>query len=123
MSFLMRNPLQERPVPWCRGCRGWELAPLNTVSSPPGWLQREVRGGRKAPWWRPRKYWFVLTQESLDCYSGCEVGAQRLGSLVLTSLCSVLWPDKHTYKETGKGAAHREGCWEAPLVTFVVGQS
>ncbi|XP_054849166.1 pleckstrin homology domain-containing family H member 3 isoform X2 [Eublepharis macularius] len=65
-----------------------------------GWLQREVRG-RKAPWWRPRKYWFVLTQDSLDCYSGSEVGAQRLGSLVLTSLCSVLWPDKQTYKETG----------------------
>nr|XP_056719806.1 pleckstrin homology domain-containing family H member 3 [Euleptes europaea] len=66
-----------------------------------GWLQREVRGGRKAPWWRPRKYWFVLSQESLDCYSGCEAGAPRLGSLVLTSLCSVLWPDKQTYKETG----------------------
>lgn len=45
----------------------------------------------------------MLTQESLDCYSGCEVGAPRLASLVLTSLCSVLWPDKQTYKETGKG--------------------
>ncbi|KAL8175839.1 UNVERIFIED_CONTAM: hypothetical protein K2H54_010170 [Gekko kuhli] len=77
-------PVQEDPDPVMRG-----------------WLQREVRGGRKAPWWRPRKYWFVLTQDSLDCYSGCEAGAQRLGSLVLTSLCSVLWPDKQTYKETG----------------------
>uniref|UniRef100_A0ACB8ETR3 Uncharacterized protein n=1 Tax=Sphaerodactylus townsendi TaxID=933632 RepID=A0ACB8ETR3_9SAUR len=66
-----------------------------------GWLQREVRGGRKAPWWRPRKYWFVLSQESLDCYSGSEAGAPCLASLVLTSLCSVLWPDKQTYKETG----------------------
>ncbi|XP_035759340.1 pleckstrin homology domain-containing family H member 3, partial [Egretta garzetta] len=26
---------------------------------------------------------------------------RRLGSLVLPSLCSVLWPDKQTYKETG----------------------
>ncbi|XP_007432051.1 pleckstrin homology domain-containing family H member 3 isoform X2 [Python bivittatus] len=66
-----------------------------------GWLQREVRGGIKTPWLRPRKYWFVLTEDSLDYYSGCEVSAQRLGSLVLTSLCSVLWPDKQTYKETG----------------------
>ncbi|XP_053115186.1 pleckstrin homology domain-containing family H member 3 isoform X2 [Hemicordylus capensis] len=66
-----------------------------------GWLQREVRGGVKTPWLRPRKYWFVLTQDSLDYYSGCDVSARRLGSLVLTSLCSVLWPDKQTYKETG----------------------
>ncbi|XP_062814043.1 pleckstrin homology domain-containing family H member 3 isoform X2 [Anolis carolinensis] len=66
-----------------------------------GWLQREVRGGIKTPWLRPRKYWFVLTEESLDYYSGCEMSARRLGSLVLTSLCSVLWPDKQTYKETG----------------------
>uniref|UniRef100_A0A8D0L445 Pleckstrin homology, MyTH4 and FERM domain containing H3 n=1 Tax=Sphenodon punctatus TaxID=8508 RepID=A0A8D0L445_SPHPU len=66
-----------------------------------GWLQREVRGGVKTPWLRPRKYWFVLTQDSLDYYSGNEAGARRLGSLVLTSLCSVLWPDKQTYKETG----------------------
>ncbi|XP_052555961.1 pleckstrin homology domain-containing family H member 3 isoform X2 [Tympanuchus pallidicinctus] len=66
-----------------------------------GWLQREVRGGVKTPWLRPRKYWFVLTPDSLDYYSSNERGAKRLGSLVLTSLCSVLWPDKQTYKETG----------------------
>ncbi|XP_021233355.1 pleckstrin homology domain-containing family H member 3 isoform X3 [Numida meleagris] len=66
-----------------------------------GWLQREVRGGVKTPWLRPRKYWFVLTPDSLDYYSSNERGAKRLGSMVLTSLCSVLWPDKQTYKETG----------------------
>ncbi|XP_009460247.1 PREDICTED: pleckstrin homology domain-containing family H member 3 [Nipponia nippon] len=66
-----------------------------------GWLQREVRGGVKTHWIRPRKYWFVLTPDSLDYYSSNEKGARRLGSLVLTSLCSVLWPDKQTYKETG----------------------
>uniref|UniRef100_A0A8C6IS93 Uncharacterized protein n=1 Tax=Melopsittacus undulatus TaxID=13146 RepID=A0A8C6IS93_MELUD len=66
-----------------------------------GWLQREVRGGVKTPWIRPRKYWFVLTPDSLDYYSSNEKGARRLGSLVLTSLCSVLWPDKQTFKETG----------------------
>lgn len=56
----------------------------------------------KTPWIRPRKYWFVLTPDSLDYYSSNEKGARRLGSLVLTSLCSVLWPDKQTYKETGR---------------------
>ncbi|XP_069732999.1 pleckstrin homology domain-containing family H member 3 isoform X4 [Phaenicophaeus curvirostris] len=66
-----------------------------------GWLQREVRGSVKTSWIRPRKYWFVLTPDSLDYYSSKEKGARRLGSLVLTSLCSVLWPDKQTYKETG----------------------
>ncbi|XP_037544553.1 pleckstrin homology domain-containing family H member 3 [Nematolebias whitei] len=62
-----------------------------------GWLLREVRGG----WLRHRRYWFVLSQDSLDYYSGPERGARRLGTLVLTSLCSVIWPDKQTFKETG----------------------
>uniref|UniRef100_A0A1A7YED1 Pleckstrin homology domain containing, family H (With MyTH4 domain) member 3 n=1 Tax=Iconisemion striatum TaxID=60296 RepID=A0A1A7YED1_9TELE len=62
-----------------------------------GWLLREVRGG----WIKHRRYWFVLSQDSLDYYSGPEKGARRLGTLVLTSLCSVIWPDKQTYKETG----------------------
>ncbi|XP_022522955.1 pleckstrin homology domain-containing family H member 3 isoform X1 [Astyanax mexicanus] len=62
-----------------------------------GWLLREVSGG----WLRQRRFWFTLTADSLDCYSGPEKDARRLSMLVLTSLCSVLWPDKHTYKQTG----------------------
>uniref|UniRef100_A0A8C6KMW4 Pleckstrin homology, MyTH4 and FERM domain containing H3 n=1 Tax=Nothobranchius furzeri TaxID=105023 RepID=A0A8C6KMW4_NOTFU len=62
-----------------------------------GWLLREVRGS----WIKHRRYWFVLSQDSLDYFSGPEKGARRLGTLVLTSLCSVIWPDKQTYKETG----------------------
>ncbi|XP_041673361.1 pleckstrin homology domain-containing family H member 3 [Cheilinus undulatus] len=62
-----------------------------------GWLLREVRGN----WIKQRRYWFVLSQDSLDYYSGSEKGARRLGTLVLTNLCSVIWPDKQTYKETG----------------------
>uniref|UniRef100_A0A3Q4HIX7 Pleckstrin homology, MyTH4 and FERM domain containing H3 n=1 Tax=Neolamprologus brichardi TaxID=32507 RepID=A0A3Q4HIX7_NEOBR len=62
-----------------------------------GWLLREVRGN----WIKQRRYWFVLTQDSLDYYTGPEKGARRLGTLVLTNLCSVIWPDKQTYKETG----------------------
>ncbi|XP_010872851.4 pleckstrin homology domain-containing family H member 3 isoform X2 [Esox lucius] len=62
-----------------------------------GWLFRDVHGG----WIKQRRYWFVLSQDSLDYYNGSERGAVRLGTLVLTNLCSVVWPDKHTYKETG----------------------
>ncbi|KAJ8284426.1 hypothetical protein COCON_G00032760 [Conger conger] len=62
-----------------------------------GWLYREVRGG----WIRQRRHWFVLTQDSLDYYTSQEKNARRLGTLVLTSLCSIIWPDKQTYKETG----------------------
>ncbi|XP_072561208.1 pleckstrin homology domain-containing family H member 3 isoform X2 [Paramormyrops kingsleyae] len=62
-----------------------------------GWLYREAPGS----WIRQRRHWFVLTHDSLDCYSSSEKGARRLGTLVLTSLCSVAWPDKQTYKETG----------------------
>uniref|UniRef100_A0A3P8WP96 Pleckstrin homology, MyTH4 and FERM domain containing H3 n=1 Tax=Cynoglossus semilaevis TaxID=244447 RepID=A0A3P8WP96_CYNSE len=60
------------------------------------WLLRVVRGN----WIKQRRYWFVLTQDSLDYYSGPEKGARRLGTLVLTNLCSVIWPDKQMYKET-----------------------
>ncbi|KAL4660520.1 unconventional myosin-X-like [Arapaima gigas] len=62
-----------------------------------GWLYQEVRGS----WIWQRRHWFVLTRDSLDYYSNQEKGSRRLGSLVLTSLCSVIWPDKQTYKETG----------------------
>ncbi len=47
----------------------------------------------------------MLTTDSLDYYSGPDRDARRLGTLVLTSLCSVLWPDKHTYKQTGNVSA------------------
>ncbi|MEE6511921.1 hypothetical protein FKM82_018796 [Ascaphus truei] len=50
---------------------------------------------------RLRKFWFVLTPDSLDYYSSNEKSGKRAGSLVLTSLCSVMWPDKQSYKETG----------------------
>ncbi|XP_029583529.1 unconventional myosin-X [Salmo trutta] len=62
-----------------------------------GWLFREVCGS----WIKQRCYWFVLSQDSLDYYSSSERGARRLGTLVLTNLCSVIWPDKQTFKETG----------------------
>ncbi|KAK2829650.1 hypothetical protein Q7C36_017640 [Tachysurus vachellii] len=62
-----------------------------------GWLLREVQAG----WIRYRRFWFTLTPDSLECYSGPEKDARTVGMLVLTSLCSVLWPDKHTYKQTG----------------------
>ncbi|XP_053310183.1 pleckstrin homology domain-containing family H member 3 isoform X2 [Spea bombifrons] len=66
-----------------------------------GWLQREVSSGVKTPWSKMKKFWFVLTPDSLDYYSGNEKASKRLGTLVLTSLCSVIWPCKQSYKETG----------------------
>ncbi|XP_020828416.1 pleckstrin homology domain-containing family H member 3 isoform X5 [Phascolarctos cinereus] len=65
-----------------------------------GWLQREPRGGSARPWLPPRRAWFVLTRDSLDQFSGSGRGARRLGSLVLTSLCSVSGPERKP-KETG----------------------
>ncbi|KAM9002325.1 pleckstrin homology domain-containing family H member 3-like isoform 5-T5 [Sarcophilus harrisii] len=65
-----------------------------------GWLQREPRLGGARPWLPPRRAWFVLTRDSLDQFSGSGRGARRLGSLVLTSLCSVSGPERKP-KETG----------------------
>ncbi|XP_056672691.1 pleckstrin homology domain-containing family H member 3 isoform X3 [Monodelphis domestica] len=65
-----------------------------------GWLQREPRVGGARPWLPPRRAWFVLTRDSLDQFSGSGRGARRLGSLVLTSLCSVSGPERKP-KETG----------------------
>ncbi|XP_074117706.1 pleckstrin homology domain-containing family H member 3 isoform X1 [Sminthopsis crassicaudata] len=65
-----------------------------------GWLQREPRLGGARPWLPPRRAWFVLTRDSLDQFSGNGRGARRLGSLVLTSLCSVSGPERKP-KETG----------------------
>lgn len=65
-----------------------------------GWLYREPRGGGARPWLPPRRAWFVLTRDSLDQFSSSGQGARRLGSLVLTSLCSVSGPERRP-KETG----------------------
>uniref|UniRef100_A0A8C5MGM2 Pleckstrin homology, MyTH4 and FERM domain containing H3 n=1 Tax=Leptobrachium leishanense TaxID=445787 RepID=A0A8C5MGM2_9ANUR len=64
-------------------------------------INREVTGGVKTPWSRLKKFWFVLTPDSLDYYNNNEKSSKRVGSLVLTSLCSVIWPSKQSYKETG----------------------
>ncbi|XP_016057498.1 PREDICTED: pleckstrin homology domain-containing family H member 3, partial [Miniopterus natalensis] len=65
-----------------------------------GWLYREPRGRGARPWLPPRRAWFVLTRDSLDQFSSSGKGARRLGSLVLTSLCSVTGPERRP-KETG----------------------
>lgn len=68
---------------------------------PPGWLYREPRGRGAPPWFPPRRAWFVLSRDSLDQFSSSGKGARRLGSLVLTSLCSVTGPERRP-KETGE---------------------
>lgn len=76
-------------------------APFSLSPLPPGWLYREPRGGGARPWLPPRRAWFVLTRDSLDQFSSSGKGARRLGSLVLTSLCSVTGPERRP-KETGE---------------------
>ncbi|XP_036376671.1 pleckstrin homology domain-containing family H member 3 isoform X1 [Megalops cyprinoides] len=93
-SSLSEVPEEMRSLIIEKSKMGLEEDPEQVVK---GWLYREVRGG----WIRQRRHWFVLTHDSLDYYSSQEKNARRLGTLVLTSLCSVIWPDKQTYKETG----------------------
>lgn len=78
----------------------------------PGWLYRETRERGARPWLPPRRSWFVLTRDSLDQFSSSGKGARRLGSLVLTSLCSVTGPERRP-KETG------ETLWGLP---YLLGQ-
>ncbi|XP_058532225.1 pleckstrin homology domain-containing family H member 3 isoform X3 [Ochotona princeps] len=83
----------------------WSLIPENGLQEDDpdvvvkGWLYREPRSGAR-PWLPPRRAWFVLTRDSLDQFSGNGKGARHLGSLVLTSLCSVNGPERRP-KETG----------------------
>lgn len=97
------------------------LTPLTSLRFSPGWLYREPRGGGARPWLPPRRAWFVLTRDSLDQFSNSGKGARRLGSLVLTSLCSVTGPERRP-KETGepwRGLAFLPGQWPQPaLITF-----
>ncbi|XP_064177696.1 pleckstrin homology domain-containing family H member 3 isoform X1 [Anguilla rostrata] len=93
-SSLSEVPDEMRSLIIEKSKMGFEEDPELVVK---GWLYRDVRGG----WIRQRRNWFVLTQDSLDYYTSQEKNARRLGTLVLTNLCSVIWPDKQTYKETG----------------------
>nr|XP_051709513.1 unconventional myosin-X isoform X2 [Oryctolagus cuniculus] len=66
-----------------------------------GWLHKEVKNSPKMCSLKLKKRWFVLTHNSLDYYKSSEKNALKLGTLVLTSLCSVVPPDEKIFKETG----------------------
>uniref|UniRef100_A0A2K6BQT3 Pleckstrin homology, MyTH4 and FERM domain containing H3 n=1 Tax=Macaca nemestrina TaxID=9545 RepID=A0A2K6BQT3_MACNE len=79
----------------------WSLIPEKGLpEDDPDICTLEPRGGGARPWLPPRRAWFVLTRDSLDQFSSSGKGARRLGSLVLTSLCSVTGPERRR-KETG----------------------
>lgn len=63
----------------------------------------------------------MLTRDSLDQFSSNGKGARRLGSLVLTSLCSVTGPERRP-KETGEtswGLSYlSEQCPQPALIAF-----
>ncbi|XP_059813801.1 pleckstrin homology domain-containing family H member 3 isoform X2 [Hypanus sabinus] len=66
-----------------------------------GWLFLQLPTSTKVPWPRVRKRWFVLTQDSLDVYNSNAPSARRLGSMVLTSLCSIRGADSSCFRRTG----------------------
>ncbi|XP_076858240.1 unconventional myosin-X isoform X2 [Brachyhypopomus gauderio] len=66
-----------------------------------GWLNKEVRASSKSTSLKLKRRWFVLTSNSLDYYKTSERSACKLGTLVLTSLCSVVQPEERVFKETG----------------------
>ncbi|KAF0874176.1 PKHH3 protein, partial [Crocuta crocuta] len=108
LDVTLTQPVRSGPVP--DRLQSWEeTRSLIPEKGPPeedpdvvvkGWLYREPRGGGARPWLPPRRAWFVLTRDSLDQFSSSGKGARRLGSLVLTSLCSVTGPERRP-KETG----------------------
>ncbi|XP_051894417.1 pleckstrin homology domain-containing family H member 3 isoform X2 [Pristis pectinata] len=66
-----------------------------------GWLFLELPTNMKMPWPSIWKRWFVLTQDSLDYYTSSAINAKRLGSMVLTSLCSIQGDDGSCFRGTG----------------------
>lgn len=97
----LSHALWRPPIPTLQGILSSPADPLSLPVLSPGWLYREPRGGGARPWLPPRRAWFVLTRDSLDQFSSSGKGARRLGSLVLTSLCSVTGPERRP-KETGE---------------------
>ncbi|KAM6954047.1 unconventional myosin-X [Aplochiton taeniatus] len=65
-----------------------------------GWLHKEMRSSSRSNL-KLKKRWFLLTHNSLDYYRSSERSALKLGTLVLSSLCSVVQPDEKLFKETG----------------------
>lgn len=61
----------------------------------------------------------MLTRDSLDQFSGSGKGARRLGSLVLTSLCSVTGPERRP-KETGETSSRISlPSWQGPQQSLI----
>ncbi|XP_055512710.1 pleckstrin homology domain-containing family H member 3 [Leucoraja erinacea] len=66
-----------------------------------GWLYLELPRHHRWPWRRVCKRWFVLTADSLDYYRNNVLDTRPLGSMVLTSLCSVRTADGSWFTGTG----------------------
>ncbi|XP_006812869.2 unconventional myosin-X-like, partial [Saccoglossus kowalevskii] len=63
-----------------------------------GWLSKETHGSLAKGGSTKKKRFFVLTGNTMDFYKGVE-STQKLGTIVLNSLCSVIPPDDKAFKE------------------------
>uniref|UniRef100_A0A3B5M5T6 Uncharacterized protein n=1 Tax=Xiphophorus couchianus TaxID=32473 RepID=A0A3B5M5T6_9TELE len=79
----------------------FEVTSHPPLSSPSGWLHKEMKTNAKSTSLKLKKRWFVLTHNSLDYYKSAEKNSSKMGTLVLNSLCSVIQPDERVHKETG----------------------
>lgn len=73
-----------------------------------GWLQKEVKTNAKSTSLKLKKRWFVLTHNSLDYYKSSERNSSKMGTLVLSSLCSIIQPDERVHRETGEEKARKD---------------
>ncbi|XP_066302759.1 unconventional myosin-X-like isoform X5 [Branchiostoma lanceolatum] len=68
-----------------------------------GWLSKETGKptGTVNKSTTLKKRWFVLTAHSLDYYKSSDTNSQKLGTLILDSLCRVVQADSEMYEQTG----------------------
>uniref|UniRef100_A0A3B3XGZ7 Uncharacterized protein n=1 Tax=Poecilia mexicana TaxID=48701 RepID=A0A3B3XGZ7_9TELE len=81
--------------------KGVSVSSRPPLSSPSGWLHKEMKTNAKSTSLKLKKRWFVLTHNSLDYYKSAEKNSSKMGTLVLNSLCSVIQPDERVHRETG----------------------
>ncbi|XP_077978744.1 unconventional myosin-X-like [Glandiceps talaboti] len=65
-----------------------------------GWLSKETHGSLTKGGSSKKKRYFELTGNTLDFYKSVD-STQKLGTIVLNSLCSVLPPDEKAFRDIG----------------------
>lgn len=102
-EFLIRGGAARKGSPF-----SLKVPRFDVFDLPAGWLHKEMKSSSKGSL-KLKKRWFLLTHNSLDYYRSSERHALKLGTLLLTSLCSVVQPDDAVFKETGESAGSGSG--------------